>query len=112
MGFGGCGVPNWTVVFRMKLDPKVRIQTASLEERVRARLRTGATTSAIAQLENISPELAQLIIDDLTRRGLASPAESMCASGLGACGGGEGPNVALHCSGCPLVPLSTKPKRQ
>lgn len=94
----------------MSFDHAAKAESASLEDRVRARLRTGATTSSIAKLENISPELANLIVDDLTRRGLASPAETMCASGLGACGSGEGPEVALHCSGCPLVPLGPKPK--
>ncbi len=76
-----------------------------LVERVQARLRTGATVKAIAALEGISVPLATIIVEDLERRGVASPAESLCASGLGACGGGAGPDVSLHCAGCPLVPL-------
>ncbi|WP_129587599.1 hypothetical protein [Actinomyces minihominis] len=77
----------------------------SLAERVRAHLRTGATVSSIAGAEGVSPVLVEILVDDLERRGLASQAESLCASGLGACSGGDSPQVALHCAGCPLVPL-------
>lgn len=73
--------------------------------RVQAHLRRGNTVAAIASAENLSPVLVEIIVDDLSRRGRLMPAESLCASGLGACGGGKSPEIALHCAGCPLVPL-------
>ena len=76
-----------------------------LEERVKARLVEGGTMAAVAASENISVGLATIIVEDLGRRGLVSPAESLCASGLGACGSGESDQIALHCAGCPLIPL-------
>lgn len=78
----------------------------SLQARVVARLQMGASTSAIAAAEGITPGLAEIIVDDLQRRGMAIDAQSLCASGLGACGGGPLSDEALvHCAGCPLVPL-------
>lgn len=87
------------------VDGEARLPT-SLADRVMARLRSGSSTHAIAAAEGISPALAQIMVEDLQRRGLAMGAESLCASGLGACG--EGPvseQAALHCAGCPLVSL-------
>ncbi len=83
----------------------VRGGTPTLEERVKARLFEGATIVGVAAAENISVGLATIIVEDLGRRGLVSPAESLCASGLGACGGGQGEQVAIHCAGCPLISL-------
>lgn len=75
----------------------------SLLDRVRGRLRQGATAGAIARAEGISQVLAQIIIDDLTRRGAVGEAQSLCSSGLGMCGGGASDQARIHCSGCPLV---------
>ena len=77
----------------------------SLLDRVQARLRTGATVQSIARQEQISPALAQIMVEELSRSGRAMEANSLCASGLGACGGGIGDDVALHCAGCPLTAL-------
>lgn len=81
----------------------------SLSERVQAHLRTGATVQKIAHAEGINLILAEIIVDDLQRRGDALPAESLCSSGLGACGGGPtSEEVRLYCAGCPLVPLRSR----
>ncbi len=80
---------------------------ATLTERVRARLLTGATIDSIARLEGISPALAEIMVDELKRLGLVTAADTLCASGLGACHGGDSPEVRIHCSGCPLIPLRT-----
>lgn len=80
----------------------------SLTARVQTRLEEGGTVTSIATSENITPALAAIMVEDLMRRGLVTPAESLCASGLGACGGGAGPEVAIHCAGCPLIPLRRK----
>ncbi len=77
----------------------------SLIDRVRARLIAGATLDSIAAGEGISPALAEIMVDDLERRGLAASAGSLCSSGLGACGSGSSPATAVTCAGCPLVPL-------
>lgn len=82
-------------------SPEVR----TLEDRVKDRLVEGGTVAAVAASENISLALATIIVEDLGRRGLVSPAESLCASGLGACGSGESDEIALHCAGCPLIPM-------
>ena len=74
----------------------------SLTDRVVARLRTGATVESIAVNEGISSGLAQLMVDELRRLGVLMSAESLCASGLGACGGADNDQVRLHCAGCPL----------
>lgn len=87
------------------LLPAPRTNPPSLTERVKARLRAGATTQTIANLEGISPGLAELMVEDLKRRGMVMSAESLCASGLGACGGGDSDEVRLHCAGCPLIAL-------
>lgn len=62
---------------------------------------------SIARQEQISPALAQIMVEELSRSGRVMEANSLCASGLGACGGGTGDAVALHCAGCPLIPLRT-----
>ncbi len=80
-------------------------ETRTLEDRVKSRLFEGATIVGVAAAENISVGLATIIVEDLGRRGLVSPAESLCASGLGACGGGKSAQVAIHCAGCPLLPM-------
>ena len=77
----------------------------SLMDRVRARLLAGATLSSIAAGEGISLALAEIMVDDLERRGLAASADSLCSSGLGACGSGASPETMVTCAGCPLVPL-------
>ena len=74
---------------------------------MKARLLQGGTVAAVAVSENISVGLATIIVEDLGRRGLVSPAESLCASGLGACGGGVSDQIALYCAGCPLISLRT-----
>ena len=84
----------------------------TLEDRVKRRLRAGATLLGVASAENISVALATIIVEDLTRRGLVSGAESLCASGLGACGGSQSEQTLIHCSGCPLVPMRQSKARE
>ena len=82
------------------------MMTSSVPQRIQARLRTGATTAAIAAAEGLNPILVDIVVDDLRRRGELLPAESLCASGLGACGTEEvTEDVLIHCAGCPLMPL-------
>lgn len=74
-----------------------------LAERVRLRLAAGATIQSIAAAEGVSEAFVSVMVDDFERRGLAVSANSLCASGLGACGTGSSPEVALQCIGCPLA---------
>lgn len=82
-------------------------QKTSMTDVVQAHLRTGATVQKIADAEGISSALVEIMVDDLERRGLAASANSLCASGLGACGTGEATDTALLCAGCPLASLRT-----
>lgn len=81
------------------------ISSEPLSDRVLKRLEQGATVTAIAARERADARLVSVIVDDLTRRGLVGSANSLCASGLGACGSGQSPEVALQCAGCPLASL-------
>lgn len=84
------------------VNPGLPTRPVSLTDRVVARLHAGATVESIALNEEISPGLAQLMVDELERRGMLMSATSLCASGLGACGGVDTEQVRLHCAGCPL----------
>ena len=86
-------------------QPRAEPPKTSLIERVQTRLQSGATIEAIARLEHISLPLAQIMVEELTRSGQAIGAESLCASGLGLCGGGTDEAARLYCAGCPLIPL-------
>lgn len=85
------------------LAEEVSAPPTSLAERVRLRLATGATIQSIAAAEGVSETFVSVMVDDFERRGLAARANSLCASGLGACGVGTSPEVALQCVGCPLA---------
>ncbi len=78
-------------------------QSGSPRQRLYVALRQGATVSAAATHAGISLPLAQVMVDEMRRVGLLDRAESLCASGLGACGGGESDEVKLHCAGCPIL---------
>lgn len=53
----------------------------------------------------VSLGLAEVMIEEMKRQGLLDRAESLCSSGLGACGGGDSDEVRIHCAGCPILPL-------
>ncbi len=74
-----------------------------LPARLAGRLQSGLSVETAAALEGISPGLGQIIVDDMIRRGVLTSAGTLCASGLGACGGGTGDTVTLVCAGCPLA---------
>ena len=68
-------------------------------------LRRGATLNAAAAQAGVDLVYAEIMCDEMKRQGLLDRAESLCASGLGACGGGTSDEVKIHCAGCPIVPL-------
>lgn len=72
-------------------------------QRLREALARGCTLEAAAAQAQVSKAFAAVVIEDMQRRGQAASAQSLCASGLGACHGNHDPQVALHCAGCPLV---------
>lgn len=76
---------------------------APLPTRLATHLQSGLSVESAAAREGISAGLGQIIVDDLVRRGLMTSAGTLCASGLGACGGGTGQGVDLLCAGCPLA---------
>ncbi|MDO4259977.1 MAG: hypothetical protein Q4C87_10725 [Actinomycetaceae bacterium] len=72
-------------------------------QRLYQALRGGATITAAAHQAGISPALAEVIMEEMRRVGLLGDATSLCASGLGACHGGDSPEVKIHCAGCPIL---------
>ncbi|WP_240623070.1 hypothetical protein [Schaalia canis] len=68
-------------------------------------LRRGATLNAAAAQAGVDLAYAEIMCDEMKRQGLLDRAESLCASGLGACGGGTSDEVKIHCAGCPILPL-------
>lgn len=76
---------------------------ATPKQRLYVALRRGATTTAAAVQAGVSLSMAEVMIDEMQRQGLLDRAESLCASGLGACGGGTSDEVKIHCAGCPIV---------
>lgn len=72
-------------------------------QRLYLALRQGATLSAAATQAQISEAMAEIMVDEMKRQGLLIQAESLCASGLGACGGGTSDEVRIHCAGCPIL---------
>ena len=72
-------------------------------QRLKEALARGCTLEAAAAQAQVSKAFATVVIEDMQRRGQAASAQSLCASGLGACHGNHDPQVALHCAGCPLV---------
>ncbi|MDC4233502.1 hypothetical protein M3T53_07255 [Actinomyces sp. B33] len=80
-------------------------------QRILLALRGGATVRAAAAQAGVSPALAEVIVDEMTRQGLVDSAQSLCASGLGMCGGADSDEARLHCSGCPILPLAPAPRR-
>ncbi|WP_051259382.1 hypothetical protein [Schaalia suimastitidis] len=73
-------------------------------QRLYVALRRGATVHSAAVQAGISLSLAEVMVDEMQRVGLLDRAETLCASGLGACGGGNSAEVKLHCAGCPILP--------
>lgn len=92
------------------LDPLPSPPQASLADRVLARLKVGATVEAIANAEGVSKTFVTVMVDDFERRGLAISANSLCSSGLGACGTGVAEETPLMCAGCPLAVAAPKRK--
>lgn len=74
-----------------------------VRQRLYLALRQGATVNAAASQAGVSLALAEVMVDEMRRVGLLDRAETLCASGLGACGGGDSAEVRLHCSGCPIA---------
>lgn len=74
-------------------------------QRLYVALRRGATVNAAATEAGVNPALAEVMVDEFQRQGLLDRAETLCASGLGACGGGDSDEVRIHCAGCPIIPL-------
>lgn len=71
-------------------------------------LRSGATVNAAAVEAGVPLALAEVMVDEMRRTGVLQDATSLCASGLGACGGGDSDEVRVHCAGCPLLPPSPR----
>ncbi|MGO3797103.1 MAG: hypothetical protein ACTJGR_08295 [Pauljensenia sp.] len=71
-------------------------------------LHRGATVNAAAVEAGVPLALAEVMVDEMRRTGLLEDATSLCASGLGACGGGDSEEVRVHCAGCPILPLSPR----
>ena len=71
-------------------------------------LRRGVTVRAAAAEAGVSAALAEVMVDEMRRTGLLDSADTLCASGLGACGGGTSDEVRIHCAGCPMVPLAPR----
>lgn len=82
--------------------PMPAVVTTS-RQRLYVALRAGSTLNAAAAQAGVSLSMAQIMVDELERTGLLQRAESLCASGLGACGGGTSDEVKVHCVGCPIV---------
>ena len=76
---------------------------ASPVQRLKDALARGSTLEAAAAHAQVSVAFATVVIEDMQRRGQAASAQSLCASGLGACHGNQDPHVDLHSSGCPLL---------
>lgn len=74
----------------------------STRQRLYIALRQGVTLSAAASMAGVSQSLAEVMLDEMRRQGVLERAESLCASGLGACGGGTSDEVKIHCAGCPI----------
>ncbi|WP_243442566.1 hypothetical protein [Schaalia vaccimaxillae] len=81
------------------------LRPTGARQRLYLALMRGATPNAAAAEAGISQALADIIIDEFSRQGLLDRAESLCSSGLGACSGGDGDDVRIHCAGCPLIPM-------
>lgn len=79
------------------------VPARGVRQRLYVALRRGATLEAAAAEAGVSVGLARVVVDELGRLGLLARAETLCASGLGACGGGDSPQVQIHCAGCPLT---------
>lgn len=62
----------------------------------------GATVEAAAERAGVRPEIAEIMVDYLQRTGRLQSATSLCASGLGACGGRKSDEIKIQCAGCPL----------
>ena len=66
-------------------------------------LRSGRTLAAAAVEADVPLALAEVMVDEMQRQGLLDSATALCASGLGACHGGDSEEVRVHCAGCPLT---------
>lgn len=81
------------------------MSVATLPERLSASLGQGHSVAAACAQVGISPQLGEIIVEDLVRRGVLTPAGSLCSSGLGACAGSGqlSDQARLHCAACPLA---------
>lgn len=79
-------------------------QTAQpLAARLIADLSQGMSVPVASTRQGISVALGEIITDDLLCRGVLQSAGSLCASGLGMCGGATSNEAKVHCAGCPLL---------
>lgn len=104
-------VPTEAAGFQPAVPTTPKAQSApgaSLADRVLSHLKAGATIGAIASAEGVSTTFVTVMVDDFERRGLAISANSLCSSGLGACGTGLSDETALMCAGCPLAVATPK----
>lgn len=90
---------------------RVRPGNPGARQRVFQALRRGVTVNAAAAEAGVPLALAEVMVDEMRRTGLLQDATSLCASGLGACSGGDSEEVRVHCAGCPMLPLSPRPRR-
>lgn len=76
-----------------------------LTDRVLQQLAAGGSVHEIASECGTSEVFVRTILDHFVRLGVVGAAQSLCASGLGACspGGGESVEAQIHCAGCPLA---------
>lgn len=67
-----------------------------------AELSVGATVPAIARKVGVSQVFVQVVLEHYERLGLVGAAQSLCASGTGACGPNGAVTDAAHvaCAGC------------
>lgn len=94
-GTATAGANPTVIPLSTKADPASRLA----EE-----LGRGATLETAAKRARVSLELAEVMVEHFEREGRLSSATSLCASGLGLCGGGSSAQARLYCAGCPLVP--------
>ncbi len=85
-------------------DPaQIVLTRGTPRQRLYLALRQGATLPAAAAMAHVPQPLAEIMVDEMQRQGLLMNAESLCASGLGACHGGTSDEVRIHCAGCPIL---------
>ncbi|MCI7551420.1 MAG: hypothetical protein PUK40_03065 [Actinomycetaceae bacterium] len=77
----------------------------NMSDRVLKALRQGYSAPEIARKFNTSQVFVEVMLDHFGRLGMADSAQTLCSSGLGACGpaGATTVEAEIACAGCPLV---------